>query len=417
MDSISIPTIKNVLFDNVSIRTEFAVRVIASALLGFGAWQDSMFLPSLIFFALFIVYTRSALMTWASAFSYYLTASYGLSTAYMNFFPEGLPILGYVFWILSAILISVPWALSRKLVDLKCFNNIGDYRFAVASLTGMVISLIPPISWIHWVHPGLVSGMFFPDWGLTGLFITFVLISLFPLLVYKTKKTLNFVGVTVGFATFVLYQTQSYVSPAFASGVGVVSTDSGEYKHSDGYERIKHVAKVSEEAVGLGVPIVLFPESYMGVERDSIHSILSQVSGAMKDSGVTALVGMEANVSSGVYDNALYGFGAETGVIYKARLPMPLNGLPFAEHRQTFNVFSSPVKEVSGQNYFFAICYEGYLLEHAVMAMVSSKKPEAMLVSSNLWALKGLHLAKIQNLSILMMSRMMGIPLEWSRNT
>lgn len=416
MTSIASPTIERILFSKVSARAELFVRMLASGALGFIAWQDALYLPSLMAFALLIVYTRSAFVTWLSAFSYYLIASYELPLAFMNYYPEGYPVLGYVFWGLSAFLIAAPWALSRKFADLHYFNNIGDYRFAIASFLGMMISLLPPISWIHWVHPGLVAGMFFPGWGLTGLLLTFALISFFPLTVYKPQGKWPFILALTAFTVFFAYQMQAYTVSAFAPNVSAISTEDGKFRHSAGYERIKFVESVSEEAIEFQVPVVLFPEAYLGAERDSIHSILGLADGQMKANDVTILAGMETLVKPGVYDNALYGFGAESGVIYRARLPMPLNGLPFSDSRHRFHAFNSPVKQVSGKDYFFAICYEGYLLEHAIAAMLSSEQPEAMLASSNLWALKGLHLEKIQGLSILMMSRMMGIPLEWALN-
>lgn len=411
----SAPTLEQTLFSKVDSKPEFMARIALSGALGFFAWQSFNLLSLLILFSLVVMFTRSAWATWAAAFSYYFIASNEIPQAFAAYYPDSLPVLGYLVWIISAALIALPWALSRKLVDAKVFHNLGDLRYALATIVGMVVSLLPPVSWIHWVHPGLSSGVFFPGWGLWGLLLTFILIAVFPLLVYQLKQK-TFVVVLIAIGGLLTYNSMSYDVPALSSSASSVTTDKGRYKPSEGFDRIKQVEQIGQQAIDFGVPLVVFPETFLGPDRRSIHLILDPVVRDMKRNNVSLLVGLDKKVRDGVYDNALYAFGKEEGVVYRARMPMPLNGMPIGDARQRFHPFTSPVKSLGEQTVFFSICYEGYLLEHAVAAMASGERPNIMLASSNLWALKGLHLVEIQKLSILMMSRMTGVPLEWALN-
>lgn len=410
-------TINKMLLDKVNPYVDVYFRILASGGLGYVAWLDVSYLPLLIVFGFLVVYTRSALSSWLAAVAYYLVSSSELPVAFSIYFPEQNPLYGYLYWMLSGALLGLPWLLVRRLADIPFFARLHDLRFALLTFLGLVISLAPPFGLIHWVHPGLSAGMMFPGWGVWALILSFLIIAFFPLVALHLKKGWLFISIVAGVALLFSYNNNAYNSEGpLIPNVYAVKTDKGEFSPLDGYERIMDVRSISQKAIPFKVPIVLFPEVFVGVMRPSIGALLSPLDADMKDAGVTTLVGADVPVSEGVYDNSLVGFGATEGVVYRARVPMPLNAFPWLDSRQRMHFTENPVVEVAGQNVFFSICYESYLLEHAVEAMLFGAKPDMMLASSNLWAIKDLRLARIQSLSIQMMARIMGIPVKWSYN-
>lgn len=410
-------TINTILLDKVNPYLDALLRVLVSGGLGYVAWLDASYLPLLIVFGFLVVYTRSALSSWLAAVAYYLVSSADLPIAFGIYFPEQNPLYGYLFWILSGALLGLPWLLIRRLADIPLFARLHDLRFALLTFLGLIVSLAPPFGLIHWVHPGLAAGMMFPGWGIWALLLSFLIIAFFPLAALHLKSGWLFISVVVGIALLFSYNNGAYNSKnLLIPNVYAVKTDKGEFSPLDGYERIQDVRLASQEAISLNVPLVVFPEVFVGVMRPSIEVLLSPIETGMRDAGVTTLVGADVPISEGVYDNALVGFGATKGSVYRARLPMPLNAFPWLDSRQRMHFTDNPVVDVAGQNIFFSICYESYLLEHAVVAMLFGAKPDMMLTSSNLWAIKDLRLARIQGLSIQMMARIMGIPVKWSYN-
>lgn len=413
----SAKTVNTILLDRVDPGLEVALRAVIAGAIGYFAWLDASHLPLLIAFGFLVIYTRSAFSSWLTATTYYLVSSADLPVAFTIYFPDDHFLFGYLFWAISGVLLGLPWLFMRWAADLKALARLHDLRFALVAFVGLIFSLLPPFGLIHWVHPGLASGMMFPGWGLWGLLLTFIIISIFPLVVLHLQRGWLFFCILIGAALLFSFNNISYDGKnTLIPNVYAVVADKGEYSNLDGYDRINDVLTTSEEAISLEVPIVLFPEVYVGVMRSSIKVLMSPIEPRMREAGITTLVGADYPVSEGLYDNALIGFGATTGLVYRARLPMPLNALPWVESRQRLHLTDNPVVEVDGKSVFFAICYEAYLLEHAVTAMLFGEKPDMMLASSNLWAIKNLRLTPIMGLSIDMMARIIGIPVKWSHN-
>jgi hypothetical protein len=394
----------------------YGLRIAAAIALAWLSWHFEVLLPLLLLFG-YVVFSCSRWHeTWLACAAYYLTVSYEIPTAFHTYFPDLNPALGYLTWLSAGFLIAAPWALA-KAVMVKLDLDTDRWR-VLAVLALLVVTALPPFGWITWTHPLLLAGILFPGLGLSAILLTAVAIACTPLLARLSR-----VGVTVTVVLFfgmVIVANQLTVPAPAYSAVDAMRTQNGMYFYSQGMKRMSAVGERIREAVDLEANdwIILTPESYLGPHRSSIDLYFQQFEPAMQQHNLTTLVGMDVEVRPGVFLNALTAYGAEQGVVYSARLPMILNALPMGKAREALQPWRSPVVPIGrhGKRVFFAICYEGYLIEHLMAALLSGDPIDEMIVASNLWAIHDLWLARIQAGSIQLMARIVNAPLAWSYN-
>ncbi len=162
--------LRNVSPVDVSMRR--AVPVLLAAL-GGAAWlftRGGLLAPALsLSLPLAIILLPDAPRRLAAALAYYLIGTASIPGAIHGYWGPGHGLYAYGGWIVSSALLAIPWTFARR-----------PWQVAAATAAAG----IPPLGSIGWLSPCAVTGVLWPDTGLTG----FVLVMAF---IWALARTLG----------------------------------------------------------------------------------------------------------------------------------------------------------------------------------------------------------------------------------
>ena len=137
----------------------------AGALIGVTAWSPYelatltiLFIPAILFYA------RSKTSIYSLMLGYYVFGLYGLLPGVIQF-PTGNWLLGLGVWLISSVILSLPYLLMPKL------------RWAGWAVISLIL-FIPPLGLINWLSPLMISGHLFPGLGFAGFVFTVLVLTL-----------------------------------------------------------------------------------------------------------------------------------------------------------------------------------------------------------------------------------------------
>lgn len=380
---------------------EVIARIALAALLGAFAWRWHESMPALLLFPLIIVNDASPAKVFLYALSYYLAVSYeevgALSEYYgVSSFPAVLV------WLAHQSLLSLAWAIAVKVTRGRWF----------AYAVGAVLVSAPPLGWVSWANPLFVAGFVFPGTGALGILLA-IIISTF-LAAFSKKRIFSAVTVAV---VVVAVEMAAFSPPVPADLWGwAFQTHDGKYQPLDGMDRIRRFKEAGDLIAESKAAVGVLPEGYLGIFRTSIQMAGSTISGKLASSGKTLVAGVLEPDGQGGFYNALYGVGASEGILYRARVPVPLSATGFVSDKvDRMNISVSPVSDLGGRKVLYSLCWENYLLEHIGRALFGNTS--AIIAASNLWMIPNEGLGyNVQKKSLESIAKLAGIPVYWSIN-
>jgi hypothetical protein len=358
-----------------------------------------------------------------NAFGYYAAALWPMITGLEAYWKSEIPVIPIVLWVLTAILLSVPWTIAWTSNRVHCL-----WRAPLALLA----TIVPPLGIIGLASPVTGTGFLFPGADWVGL----ALIGLLPGVILSSQaletrhrwSVLCFTIASctaVGFAARMLYP-QDADRPA---GWAAVNTHFGDV--SQPFRDFAAAQFIQKEATVSRSRVVIFPESvvprwseatkaFWGQSVDQCRrrgQILAIGAGLPVNSGsrsdkvrrlnelksydFNAAIGALRNLSlqpdshgrsqSGqirpviaLVDNTMLVVGAESSAFYQ-RVPVPLAmWRPFSKDSVPLRLLAPGVLSIDHQRAAVLICYEQMLTYPILTSML--RHPTVIVgISNTFW--------------------------------
>ncbi len=384
----------------------YGLLVIALAgAVGVAAWGD--YLPLLAFSALLPLLWAEApsrMIAGLAAFAYYLGAARGLPTGTIIFFgPEAPSYFGVAVWLASSALLAAPWAALWT-------NRPTPRGFAWRLPLALALVALPPIGLVGWANPLTAAGVLFPAWGWFGLLALLALMWA----MCAAEGMWRGVVAAVFVAALGLQATQGEPRAYWTA----VNTDysGNRFNPLDGPQYFMRAYEINIQLIGhaTALPprtVAVYPESLVGYWNSTTADFWQDASGALARKGSTALLGGFLNTDAKrIYDNAIIAVGADAGVKYRQRVPVPISmWRPFAQDGARAHWFDAGIFTVQGRPVAGLICYEQLLVWPALVSL--AHKPQAIVAPANAWWSKTTSIPGIQRTALRAWARLFDIPL------
>ena len=365
--------------------------------------------------------------SYASALSYYVGALWSIIPGARNFFGSSGSFLdAFVLWIVSGILLAIPWAL----VWTKERRQV-LWRAPV----GLILSVVPPLGLIGWASPLTSSGLLFPGSSWLGLAGCAFAIGA---LAWRPKPTI-FVAGTVAVGLNLLFVSPSLNSwQAVNTNLGSVS---GE--QSSALAQFEAAEFVQRRALASNAHVIVFPEAVVSSWTPATDSFWEGTINKLRSSGKAIIVGAKvidaqppsafsadnfalslATLQSApagphvsplsrtddvaAYRNVLVVRGQES-TMFDQRIPVPISmWRPFATAGVQLHLTGPSILPLEGQRVAVLICYE-QLLTWPILTSLIGKPTVIVAVANDYWAY-GTTIPEFQRSAVRAWARLMSIP-------
>ena len=381
--------------------------------LAWGRWIDLLTLAA--FMPLSWAIAPRRMFAAAAVFAYYLGAARGLPYGAVVFFGASTPwYFGPALWIAACALLSMPWALLWT-------QRASPLGYAWRLALCFVLTGLPPLGLVGWAHPLTSAGVLFPSFGWAGLALTAAL--MWALCAARGAVRPAVVTIALLIVVTKFFNVVGTVDqPAPAGWVGKDTRYGGnQFDPLDGPNYFLRAYTINidlMESTAAAAPssVSVYPESLVGYWNGPTSSLWAGRSGELAARSATVLLGGLLNTQTPqVYENALIAVGAEAGVKYRQRVPIPIGMWnPFADHSARADWFADGIFELQGKKVAGLICYEQFLLWPVLLS--ASKHPEAFIGASNMYWSHGTSLPDIQRTALRAWGRLFGVPVVAATN-
>jgi len=420
------------------INISLAAACCASFMIGLIGWNTGIngfyllaFLPCLW------VAARYRLHVFFIMLAYYAGASHDLLRGAENYFGQD-TIKAYFLWYLNNFILAAGWLPFWK-EGITRFWEI----FIRLTLTFILISFIPPFSFLGIANPLTASGLYFSGAGIGGILIYVYLSTLFAYFAVSVKREFfpcvsrkilkRFSICSVLFISLFIFVTNIHAvvqkdnKPDIYKGRIVIPTEMGNIQigtlfYKD-YERHLKLKSIVEQKIKEGFKVIIFPEMVAGKWTEVEKDLWRDVEKLAQNNNAAVLLGVKNVISGSKYDNALVVIGKKeliSQALIKSRISAPIGSWnPFGRWSATLNV--SPENNglvfIDGEPSAFLICYEQMLIWPVLQTMTAKEKPEVIIAVSNLWWAKDTKIPKIMENTTALWGRLFDVPVLRAVNT
>jgi hypothetical protein len=378
-----------------------------AAVIGYAAWNDSLcLLATSALFPLVWSKAPSRLAAGFLAFCYYAAAARGLLRGTQIFFGYSGPFtstfFGLQFIIASSCILAVPWCL--------LWTRTPDPTAIAWRLpTALILVSVPPVSCLGWANPITAAGVLFTGWRWYGLAVTVGIMGLSILLKHPSHIL----------ALLVLCVISAYFSldpPKPPDGWKGLNTFFGGLSAQAGFVRFyeQNMEMIETATNSQGTPVILFPEAVAGHWNSTTEGLWKEkASRTLATKGMTVLLGAECFTGEDSererYDAVIVAVGAESGIRYRQRFPMPISmWRPFRKRGARIHWLDSGVFTLEGRKVAALVCYEQVLIWPVLISM--AHQPEVIIAPANAWWSRDTAIPAIQHTILNAWSRLFQVP-------
>ncbi len=346
--------------------------------------------------------------------AYYLAALRDLVVVSRNFFgPTSGLLEGVLLWIISAVLLSLPWLWAWSKSEVAAL-----WRSPIA----LLLTVIPPLGLIGWASPLPAAGLLFPGLGVVGLALTLLL----PGLLVIGSAEISFGCLVLLLCAHLAAPEPPPVPPSWEA----VNTRFGDVGHS-GADLLREY-QISRELQGFvnrsSAQVIIFPEAVAA----GWTAELFQQKGKVIVLGITAPLAGQLDLSATIaalqcstirqraarpasYKNELLIRAAATGV-FSQRVPVPMGmWKPFTRTGVPLNLSGPGTMMIAGERVAPIICYE-QLIAWPMLTSFMERPSIIVAVSNDAWV-SGTSIPDVERTAMLAWSRLFNVPLLSAANT
>jgi hypothetical protein len=341
----------------------------------------------------------------SAALSYYGAALWPLIPGARNFFgPDVSALVAIALWVVSSILLALPWALVWSPVQCQAL-----WRAPV----GVALMVIPPLGIIGWASPLTAAGILFPGMAWSGLLFCAVSSGCLAVWPLRTAGVLAAVSIACNIG---------FPEPRRLPEWKAINTTFGAIAHGSENSIAEHQAAqwIQQQALTASAKVIVFPETVVPTWTLATDAFWQQTFDRLRSSGKTILVGARIPIPSRkvspsrydfstdlaalngtprsiipalaseaapiteppfAYENAVILRGAETGA-FKQRIPVPIAMWnPLKTTAARLNLYGSGAIDIHGERAAVLICYEQLLTWPVLLSM--AERPTVLIALAN----------------------------------
>lgn len=383
--------------------------IAAGAAIGTLAWNDSLLCLSIAaMIPFFWAQSPNRVFATLTMLAYYLAAERGMPYSTSVFFGLHEPkYYGFLFWLFSSSVLALPWAaLWPKQPTAKAFA----WRLPLA----LLLVAVPPLGLWGWASPITAAGVLFPKWGFAGLAVLLALMWVSCL----ARDVNRIVIAGIVFAALLGFQSRTGEPVAIWKAVDTkLGGDTSEGARMFFRSYTVNTDMLYKTRSLPANSITVYPESILGIWTDQTYGLWREQERQFAARNTTVLAGV-ANYpvkGSQKYDNVIVSIGADPGIKYVQRVPIPVSmWKPFSEKGANAHWFGDGIFTVQGHRVAGVVCYEQLLLWPVLIS--AAHDPKAFIAVSNNWWSKQTSVPTIQRTTMRAWSRLFDIPLMMAIN-
>lgn len=288
----------------------------------------------------------------------------------------------WLLWFAAAVLQSVPWTMLWGRLP---------FRLSVAVL----VSAIPPFGIIGWNNALHGAGMLFPGWGALGIVSTLALLEI------ALSNRIAMAGVLVLIGTVPPYTAYTSLPSVPREWTAVRSNYGDIFHHPRPIELVEAVDRMASES---SATVVAFPESMIPRWTDATPLFLS--GDVLRNK--TLIVGSTLPRGQRGYRNVAVVTGRDSHMVDQ-RIPVPIAmWRPWSDDGAGLNLWSSPVRRISGLDAAVLICYE-QLLPWSYLTLLS-RRVDVLIGISNVYWVRNTRIPRMQSACLESWARLFGVP-------
>ncbi|MBU2807122.1 MAG: carbon-nitrogen hydrolase family protein [Burkholderiales bacterium] len=344
-----------------------------------------------------------------AALTYFLVGSFSIVHGSAEFFGAGVGDggvvadgmglangMGWSFWIVSSILLALPWLIARN---------------SLLGVLAVLIDALPPLGLIGWLSPLTGAGALFPGMGVIGVIL---------LLVAWSVWSINTWGRWVAAGVILLAFTANVI--AIFHPISAPKGWFGMYTHTG--ELVTPLRGI-ESAVSAGQRalqhsksvVVVFPETIAGHWLPGTQAALFHEYQQRRNKAQIWLIGAVTLGKTHRWDSVeeyAHGMGKSGHIVAKTTFPVPVSmWAPWAKDRYGATWYE-PVQKIAGQRIFTSICYDQAL--SWVWLEAVWQHPDVIVATSNVWWASQTDVPAIEEENTDAWARLMGDGVVVARN-
>jgi hypothetical protein len=307
--------------------------------------------------------------------------------------------LGVLLWVLAALVVAATWAWFWKPT-----KAARPWWMPFP----LIVTALPPIGVLGWVHPINAAGALFPGWGWLGIAgAVFVAVGL--AIVPKGWLAISPLALVLwaGLA--------ARPAKSLSGWQGLDTKEPFGHGEVDSERELKRAMALPKLAAATPGRVIVLPESIGGLWFEVPEAFWKE--GLASSGDKTVLLGAAVGEGDGRSANILLSVN-RTGskVIYRQRMPVPLTmWRPWASDGTHAYWFEDPVMDVAGERAAVLICYEQVIVWPILFSMAN--RPTVVVAIANDWWARGSTIPRIQKNCVLAWCRLFDTPLVTATNT
>jgi len=382
---------------------KYVIYVFLGSFIGYISWNLSIeivALSTIVFVSYIILDDRKKLLFFLIA--YKLFASYGILFGLIDFHISGY-IIGFVLWLVSAIVTSLPFLLLwSKNVWLRIL-------YLPVAIT---VTILPPIGLIDGVDPISSAGLFWSGYGYIGLVYHILTIEVISICIYLCIHKILYRYLAI--FMILLISISMIPKPKLNYGGNLYAYHTFYNQSYDTKSKSVHRQKqLLKQIKHISADKIVLAENILG---DFVSNDMS-IWRYLNPNKVLYAGAHISNSDKKCYDNVILKI-TKTGykTIYTQRVPVPIAmWKPYSDSGACMHLQDIQVPKVDDIESMVLICYEIYIPYIYLSSFV--KQPKVVIGFANLWWSHTPAIRYIQRYSIDLWSRLFGVPYIISSNT
>ena len=350
-----------------------------------------------------------------AALAYFLAGSFSIVHGSAEFFgaeaggggglADGMALaagMGWSFWIVSSILLALPWLIARS---------------SLLGVLAVLIDALPPLGLIGWLSPLAGVGVLFPGMGVYGVALLLVVWGLWPMRRWDKWIAVGSLAVALVANAIAVFSPLQGATPTSAiDGWVGLQTHTGELVTPlQGVESAMdagHLALAHPKAA-----VVVFPETIVGHWLPGTQAALYNEYRQRQNKTQIWLVGAVTFGKTHRWDSVVeyaHGVSKSGRIVARTVLPVPVSmWAPWAKDRYGATWFE-PVTKIAGRRVFMSICYDQAL--PWVWLEATWQHPDVIVAVSNVWWASRTDIPSIEDENTAAWARLMGDGVVMARN-
>jgi apolipoprotein N-acyltransferase len=399
-------------YSRILIQTNWIRPIIAALLLSF-CWHSQFAIGLLVLFPACWASSQNRWVGLLFVTTYYLASSWELVPVF-NIFFEGQYnfFVAIIAWVTYALLIGLPWLF---LFPSKSTSSLSLFILVVVTV---MLTAIPPIGAISWVHPITSAGALYPALQLWGLGLTLILMGAVSVTIQKIIKKQPTNKWLVGLISMLLflsllanamYQKQDPPKKWVA-----INTNLGNWPKtfSGGYVRQIMLIDQVQQAISHNAKMIVLPENIAGIWRNSTKNLWQPVFELARKKDAYIIIGAQQVLDGMKEADGFLLFNPHEGLQFiTSNQPMPFGEWnPFSQSSPPTNWHHIRILKADNKNFQVSICFEDLIAWPHIFALTNTTHPDIIVSIANQWF--NLHTSyQKQALAVKMWARLQGAAL------